>query len=116
MKKLFVVLVLVLVVSMFTFAASGKDKATSGSWTGWISDSKCGAKGADAGHAACAKKCIDGGEKAVFVSDKDKTVYPIANQDAVKGHEGHHVTVKGSMDKNTLTVASVSMEKDQTMK
>ena len=112
MKKLFVVLVLVLVVSMFTFAYSGKDTAKSGSWTGWISDAKCGAKV----DAACAKKCIDGGEKAVFVSDKDKTVYPIANQDAVKGHAGHHVTVKGSMDNNTLTVASVSMEKDQTMK
>ncbi len=112
MKKLFVVLVLVLVVSMFSFAAGSKDKAKSGSWTGWISDAKCGAKV----DAACAKKCIDAGEKAVFVNDQDKAVYPIANQDAVKGHAGHHVMVKGSMDGDTLTVASVSMEKDQTMK
>ncbi len=112
MKKLFVLFVLVLVVSMFSFASGSKDKAKSGSWTGWISDSKCGAKLI----AGCTQKCIDAGEKAVFVSDKDKTVYPIANQDAVKGHAGHHVTVTGSMDNNTLTVASVSMEKDQTIK
>ncbi|MBZ5645996.1 MAG: hypothetical protein LAN37_02095 [Acidobacteriia bacterium] len=110
MKKLLVVLALVLAVSMLSFAYSGK--ATSGSWTGWISDSKCGAKLI----AGCTQKCIDAGEKAVFVSDKDKTVYPIANQDSVKGHAGHHVTVKGSMDNNTLTVSGVTMEKDQTMK
>ena len=59
---------------------------------------------------------MEGGQKAVFVNDKDKTVYPIANQDAVKGHAGHHVTVNGTMDNNTLTVSKVTMEKDQTMK
>ena len=114
MKKLSVVLVLVCMVSLLAFAGSSStsSKGTSGTWTGWISDEKCGAKV----DAACAKKCIEGGQKAVFVNDKDKTVYPIANQDAVKAHAGHHVTVKGTMDNNTLTVASVTMEKDQTMK
>ena len=112
MRKLFVVVVLVLAFGALAFAFSGSSSGKAGSWTGWISDAKCGAKV----DAACAKKCIDAGEKAVFVSDKDKTVYPIANQDAVKAHAGHHVTVKGSMDNNTLTVSSVTMEKDQAMK
>lgn len=111
MKKLCVILVLVLTFGALAVASSSSS-GKSGSWTGWISDEKCGAKV----DAACAKKCVEGGQKAVFVNDKDKTVYPIANQDAVKGHAGHHVTVKGSMDKNTLTVSSVTMEKDQTMK
>lgn len=111
MKKLCVVLVLVLAFGALAVASSSSS-GKAGSWTGWISDEKCGAKV----DAACAKKCIDAGQKAVFVNDKDKTVYPIANQDAVKGHAGHHVTIKGSMDKNTLTVSSVTMEKDQTMK
>ncbi len=67
------------------------------SWDGWISDSKCGVKGANAAHAACAKKCIAGGEKPVLVTDKDQKVVPIANPDAVTGHEGQHVKVTGSM-------------------
>jgi hypothetical protein len=67
------------------------------SWDGWISDSKCGVKGANAAHAACAKKCIDGGEKAVLVTDKDQKVVAIENSAAVAGHEGQHVKVTGSM-------------------
>ena len=37
-----------------------------GSWTGYISDSACGAKGANDKHAACAEKCVkDKGAKYV---------------------------------------------------
>jgi len=111
MKKVSVLLLLVLAFGALAFAFSGSS-GKAGSWTGWISDEKCGAKV----DAACAKKCVEGGQKAVFVNDADKSVYPIANQDAVKEHAGHHVTVKGSMTNNTLTVSSVSMENDQSMK
>jgi Protein of unknown function (DUF5818) len=67
------------------------------SWDGWISDSKCAAKGANAAHAQCAKKCIDGGEKPVLVIDKDQKVVAIENSAAVAGHEGQHVKVSGTM-------------------
>jgi hypothetical protein len=67
------------------------------SWDGWISDSKCGAKGANAAHAQCAKKCIEGGEKPVLVTDKDQKVVPIENAAAVAGHEGQHVKVTGKL-------------------
>jgi hypothetical protein len=50
------------------------------SMDGWISDAKCGAKGANAGHAQCAKKCV-----------------PIDNPSAVAGHEGQHVKVTGTL-------------------
>ena len=50
--------------------ASPKDS----SMDGWISDSKCGAKGANAAHAQCAKKCVESGEKPVLVTDKDQKV------------------------------------------
>ena len=76
-----------------------------GSWTGYVSDAKCGAKV----DAACAKKCAEAGEARVFVNDSDKSVLKVSNQDALKGHEGHHVKVSGSVDGDTLTVASVSM-------
>jgi hypothetical protein len=67
------------------------------SMTGWISDSKCGAKGANAGHASCAKKCIDAGETPVLVTDKDQKVVPIENPSAVSAEIGQHVQVSGNM-------------------
>ena len=67
------------------------------SMTGWISDSKCGAKGANAGHAACAQKCVEAGEKPVLVTDKDQKVLPIDNPAAVSGQIGQHVQLSGSM-------------------
>jgi len=97
------------VISM-TMLAAAKDMT----WDGWISDSKCGANGANAAHAACAKKCIDMGEKPVLVTDKDQKVVGIDNPDAVKGHEGQHVQVSGTMDdKGMIHVAKLSMLKDQ---
>jgi len=93
-----------------TMLAAAKDM----SWDGWISDSKCAAKGANAAHAACAKKCIEAGEKPVLVTDKDQKVVGIDNPDAVKGHEGHHVQVTGTMDDGGMIhVAKVTMLKDQ---
>ena len=67
------------------------------SWDGWISDSKCAAKGANAAHAQCAKKCIEGGEKPVLVTDKDQKVLAIDNPAATTGHEGQHVKVTGTL-------------------
>ena len=93
-----VLLVIGLYLISMTMLAAAKDM----SWDGWISDSKCGAKGANAVHAACAKKCIDAGEKPVLVTDKDQKVVGIDNPDAVKGHEGHHVQVTGTMDANGM--------------
>ena len=92
MKKTAVVVIGLFLCSMMAMAAP-KDS----SWDGWISDSKCAAKGANAAHAACAKKCIANGEKAVFVTDKDQKVVAIENPAAVAGHEGQHVKVTGSL-------------------
>ncbi len=108
MKKLVVLLVPVLAFCMLAVASSSKDKGKNGTWSGWISDERCGAKF----DSACAKKCVDAGQKAVFVDEKDKAVYAVANQDAVKSHAGHHVQVKGTLANNTLTVSSVDMLKD----
>lgn len=51
-KSLFVVIA-ALGLSYFAVAAP-KDQ----SWNGWVSETACGAKGANAQHAGCAKKCI----------------------------------------------------------
>jgi hypothetical protein len=52
-----------------------------------------------------------------FTSDKDGKSWTIANPDAVKGHEGHHVMLKASVDaaKGEVEVKSLKMAKD-TMK
>ena len=96
------VMSIVLVASALAFAADG-------SWTGYITDSKCGVKGAHEGAEDCAAKCVKAGAKLVFVNDADKKVYAIADQDKVAAHAGHHVAVKGSVEGDTLTVASIDM-------
>jgi len=104
MKKTALVMIGLLLCSALAIA-SPKDN----SWDGWISDAKCGAKGANAGHAACAKKCVESGEKPVLVTDKDQKVVAIDNPAAVAGHEGQHVKVTGTMtDSGSLHVDKVS--------
>lgn len=67
-------------------AAKGKDM----SLTGWI-------------------KSEDG--KTKFVNDKDKQSWDISNPDAVKGHEGHHVSIKAKLNEadHSLTVDKLKM-------
>jgi len=92
-------------------ATSAKASSDATTVTGWISDDKCGAKAANAGAEACTKKCIAGGAHAVLVNDADGKVWAIENADAVKGHEGHHVSVTGHLDagKSSIHVASLKM-------
>jgi hypothetical protein len=104
MKKLFLIVLCIIVVAAMAFAS---DAGKASSMKGWVSDAKCAAKGNSAAHAACAKGCVKGGEKAVFVNDKDGKVYPIANQDSVKDHVGDHVQIMASTSDGTLQVSKV---------
>jgi Protein of unknown function (DUF5818) len=83
--------------------------AADGTWTGYISDSNCGAKGANDRAAQCTTKCVKDGAKYVFVNDADKKVYVIDAQNKVAEHAGHHVTVKGTVDGGTLKLESIEM-------
>lgn len=80
--------------------------------TGYISDSHCGAKGVSEKHAECAAKCVkEKGAKYVFVNDADHKVYAVDAQDKVAEHAGHHVTVTGSVEGDSVKVSSVAMAK-----
>jgi len=92
-----------------TLFAAALTMAADGSWTGWISDSKCGVKGANDKAGECTTKCVKEGAKYVFVNDADKKVYAIDAQDKVAAHAGHHVTVKGSVDGDTLKLTGIDM-------
>jgi hypothetical protein len=95
-----------------TLCAAALVFAADGSWTGYISDSMCGAKGANEKHTDCAAKCVkEHGAKYVFVNDADKKVYAIDAQDKVAAHAGHHVTVKGSVDGDNLKLTAIEMAK-----
>jgi hypothetical protein len=105
MRKLMTIFFALSVLTMFSLAAQDTMKqdnpsssATSGkasSITGKISD--------------------DG---KTFTSDKDGKSYTISNPDAVKGHEGHHVTLKAqvSSDNSQLEVKSLKMAGGDNMK
>ena len=66
--------------------------------------------------ASVTGKISDDGK--TFVSDKDGKTWTITNPDAVKGHEGHHVTLKAkvSADKNEVDVVSLKMAGDNMKK
>ena len=109
MKKIaLMLLAAAFLVSVSAAKDSAKPKATK--INGWVSDEKCGAK--DVGNADCVKKCAEAGSKLVIVSEKDKSVINVDNEDALKGHEGHHVRVTGTMSNGTLHVDKVDMLKE----
>jgi hypothetical protein len=94
---------------MMGLFASAMAVAGDGSWTGYIVDSKCGAKAAHEGARDCTIQCVKQGAKYAFVNDADQKVYAIENQDKVGDHAGHHVTVKGSAEGDTLKLTSIEM-------
>jgi hypothetical protein len=53
-----------------------------------------------------------------FVNDKDSKSWAISNPEAVKGHEGHHVTLTAHVyaDKNEVHVMSLKMAADNMKK
>ncbi|HMD16576.1 MAG TPA: hypothetical protein VKH18_07915 [Terriglobales bacterium] len=106
MRKL---LLLLLAGALLALVASVSFASDAQTVNGWVSDSKCGVKGANAGAEACTKKCIAGGEKAVLVTDKDQKVLAVDNPDALKDHLGHHVAVTGHVDGDKIHVDSVKM-------
>ena len=95
--------VLALLTVVLAFASTAARAADSTTITGYISDAMCGAKHAGTG-AACAKKCIAGGEAPVFVDEAKKEVWTIDNPDAVKAFYGDHVTVTATADATKKSV------------
>ena len=76
-------------------------------WTGWVTDTHCGAKGQSAGHAMCAKRCAQNGAKLVLLSDEGH-VYFLEPMDLVLESAGRYVYVLGSMATgNVINVTSV---------
>ena len=80
------------------------DMGKSSTVKGWVADDKCGAKA-----EACTKKCLDAGAKMVVVTDGDQKILMVDNPNALKGHEGHHVAVTGTVKGDSIHVDSAKM-------
>ena len=68
-------------------------------------------RAAHEGAAECTKKCVEAGQKIVFVTDKDHKVLSVDNPDTLKDHLGHHVAIDGNVDASagSIHVDNVSM-------
>ena len=103
MKRLLAVFAVAVVVLALPLA---RLEASSQSWTGWIADDQCKAKGASADHKECAERCFGRGAKAILVTSDEK-VFLLDNQDLAKQHVGHEVKVTGQLDGDSITVESI---------
>lgn len=110
MKK-FLPLSLLLVMALALPALlTADDHTESGSWTGWVTDENCGAKGATAEHKECAERCVKKGAKWALYNPADKGTYILSNQEAAAKLAAQEVTVKGKLDKEKKTIEVESIE------
>ncbi|HEX3436870.1 MAG TPA: hypothetical protein VHT24_08885 [Pseudacidobacterium sp.] len=97
---------------LLTLGVAGLSAQSSTTINGFISDAHCGAahSSPSADAAKCVKGCMKGGSAAVLVSEGK--VYKLKGEDAaIKSLAGQNVTVTGTVDGDTITVASVSAQK-----
>jgi sugar/nucleoside kinase (ribokinase family) len=104
MRKLLLLCTSLAVMFMYAGVSFAGDATTV---KGYVTDSKCGAKGKT--NAECAKKCLEKGAKVVVVTDGNDKVLTVDNPDAVTEHVGHHVAVTGQVSGDSIHVDSVKM-------
>jgi hypothetical protein len=86
--------------------------AFAGEWTGYVSETKCGAKHNDGSAASvgCVKACIKGGAKPVLVVDGK--VVAIANPDKVPAAlYGLRVTMTGELKDDAVEIGTIDTAK-----
>jgi len=107
MKRIasFLTALVLLLAGVTTLYASGAPATTT--IKGWITDSDCGAKNANASPESvkCIKDCVKGGAKLELISDGK--AYQLSDQKSAMDHVGHEVVVTGTVDKDTIKVAKI---------
>jgi hypothetical protein len=104
------VLTVVLALTAAVIAADAVAQPTA--MKGWITDSFCGAKNANAGGAQCARDCYKKGAKLELIAE-GKT-YQISDQKAAFENIGHEVAITGTLDKDTIKVDKIEpVKKDK---
>jgi hypothetical protein len=114
-KAISLIMLLAMVFTIASITAIAKDEKSM-TWTGYISDSACGAKNASsAAGKQCTMQCVkEKGASWVFVDGKSKKVMKIQNQDVVNADKdlGMEVEVTGHMmDDGMIHVDKIAMGK-----
>jgi hypothetical protein len=101
-----------LVLTLALGIASYMMAADEGSWTGWVTETHCGAKGDKEAHKDCAIKCVkEKGAKWALYNPEDKSVTVLSGDEAMmEKMAGKKVKVKGTMDKEKKEIKVASME------
>jgi myosin-crossreactive antigen len=101
------------IVSLFVLAtvAVASCQTEAGTWTGIVTDTHCGEKGAKADHSDCAIKCIkkDGASWALW-DPKAKQLYELVNAKDIEKLAGKEVTVKGTLTKGDKKIDVASLQ------
>jgi len=109
-KRFFVCLVALLSITHFAIAGQGnsrKTAANSGAWSGTLVSSSCNADEAFNESSECMKSVP--GAKLALYDDTNRVMYGLEPQESVTAHLGDSVTVRGTLDGDTIQVASVEL-------
>ncbi len=106
MRKTLVVIAILAV----TAVAAASSHMETGTWTGVVTDSKCGEKGANADHASCAIKCTKGTAHWALWDPQAKQLYELVNAKDAEKMAGKDVTVKGTPTKADKKIDVTSIE------
>jgi hypothetical protein len=96
----------VLLLAVPGVAAGQAHTANSGTWSGTVVYSSCDADEAFAESAECTTPA-PGAELSLY-DDTNRVMYELKPQSRVTAHVGESVTVRGTLEGNTIRVASVA--------
>jgi hypothetical protein len=105
-KRLFFLLAVVLLLAQF----AGAEQAVApppGAWSGTIVYSSCNADEAFAESPECFKAAP--GAKLALYDDTNRVMYDLEPQERAAGHLGDTVTVRGTLDGDTIHATSVEL-------
>ncbi len=101
-------LYLVALLSVAPLAVAGQNNATkSGLWSGILVSSSCNADEAFAESPECTKDVP--GAKLSLYDDTSRVMYGLEPQESVVAHLGDTVTVRGTLDGDTIQIASIEL-------
>ena len=105
-RPIFLYLVALLSIAPLAVAAQN-NAAKSGAWSGILVSSACNADEAFAESPECTKDVP--GAKLALYDDTNRVMYGLEPQQSVVAHLGDTVTVRGTLDDDTIQIASLAL-------
>jgi hypothetical protein len=93
--------------SIATLAAAAQTTTKPGAWSGILVSSACNADEAFAESPECMKTVP--GAKIALYDDTNRVMYSLEPQQSITAHLGDTVTVRGTIDDDTIRIASLEL-------